>query len=373
MDIGILTLPLHANYGGILQAYALKSVLQACGHQVVFIDHQSMPNRLPLLFRYPIYLKRFLLKYLLGRDIKVRREEYYRKLYRNMLAGTAPFIHRYIQTACVRSASGNFPRFHAVVVGSDQVWRETYANFIGKFFLDFLECDASVRKIVYAASFGTDVWELTPAQTAVCARLVRQFSRVSVREDSGVELCRKYLGIEAEQVLDPTLLLGTECYVSLVHEAQVPKSAGNLFSYMLDDSAEKRQYVCQLAQRTGLTAFSLLPTEEQLMRGAAYPGVEVWLRAFMDAELVVTDSYHGCVFSILFNKPFIAVGNVERGQARFDSLFRMFCLHHRLVDVSDLSYEPLSRSVDWDEVNGRLHEYRQKSRAFLHSALGSGE
>lgn len=370
MKIGIVTLPLHSNYGGILQAYALKKSLEELGHQAILLDHAScIPKRLPIKVRYLVYLKRFFVKVFLRKDIIVCKDKYDRSKYLDRLSEINKFVSTYIQANSYNIGSKQLPKFDAIVVGSDQVWRTAYANPIEKFFLDFLDGVQDIRKVVYAASFGVDNWDYTPLQTANCARLAKQFDSISVREDSGIDLCRKYLGVTAVQVLDPTMLLDKEDYLQIVETEQIPKSKGNLFTYILDENNQKQDYIQKVASKLGLTPFSVLPTDTEINDGKKFLGVPVWLRAFEDAEFVVTDSFHGCVFSIIFNKPFIAIKNEDRGLDRFLSLFRLFNLEDRLVDLQELSLECLPHNIDWNRVNITRETMKKESMIFLSKNL----
>ena len=369
MKIGILTLPLHSNYGGIIQAYALKTTLEKLGHEIYFFEHIAYPQRPHIKFRYLIYFKRSILKYLFRQNIIVCYDKYCQHFNAQKLKHTLPFIKRYIQQNYHTINSINFSQIDAVVVGSDQVWRTIYAKPIQKYFLDFIKDNKDIKKIAYAASFGTDKWDFTPQQTTECARLAKQFDLITVREDSGVNLCKKYLGVAAEQVLDPTMLLEMDDYIKIIQTENAPKSEGNLFAYMLDDSPQKQEFVENIATKKGLTAFSIIPQEGQNNVAPVYPSVQKWLRSFLDAEFVVTDSFHGCVFSIIFNKPFIAIGNKERGQARFDSLLKLFKLENRQIDISQLNTAPIIKDIDWTKVNSIRQMMKEKSISLIKGSL----
>lgn len=368
MRIGILTLPLNHNYGGIVQAYALKNTLEKLGHTITFIEHIKYPPLLPLRIRYLVYIKRWIFKYLFNKKIIVRYDKYCRDIFITKTRKVLPFINKYIQHDIFSIKDINLSQFYAVIVGSDQVWRPEYAIHIENFFLNFIE-DNRIKKIAYAASFGVNSWDFTPQQTTECARLAKQFNLITVREDSGVYLCKKYLGVAAEQVLDPTMLLEMEDYIKIIQTENAPKSEGNLFAYMLDDSTQKQEFVENIATKKGLTAFSIMPQEGQNNITPTYPGVHKWLRSFMDAEFVVTDSFHGCVFSIIFNKPFIAIGNKERGQARFNSLLKLFKLENRLIDISQLNTEPTIKDIDWTKVNSIRQMMKEKSISLIKGSL----
>lgn len=377
MKIGILTLPLHTNYGGILQAYALQTVLERMGHVVIVLNRDRSvysPKRQQIL-SYIIYLIK---KYCLGRKVSpfksakrknIEREE--REQY------TSVFINKYIHTYVIKKIDKDMPKnVDAFVVGSDQVWRHKYFTRLFKSrienaYLKFCEGE-NVKRIAYAASFGTEEWEYTEAETKECARLLALFDAVSVREESGVKLCMEKLARnDAKHVLDPTMLLSQEDYIKIVDDAETPKSSGNLMCYVLDDNANIQALINRIALEKNLTPFianskvsdKKLPNKERIQ-----PPVERWLRGFMDAEFVVTDSFHACVFSILFHKPFVVIGNKKRGCSRFESLLKLFGLENRLIenasqfDISMLN--PIS-----DDAYKKLDEYRNNSMEFLNKAL----
>ncbi|MBQ8058640.1 MAG: polysaccharide pyruvyl transferase family protein [Prevotella sp.] len=377
MKIGILTLPLHTNYGGILQAYALQTVLERMGHEVIVLnrDRSIYSPKHKQILSYIVYLIK---KYCLGRKVSpfksakrknIEREE--REQY------TSVFINKYIHTYVVKKIDKDMPKnVDAFVVGSDQVWRHKYFTRLFKSrienaYLKFSEGE-NVKRIAYAASFGTEEWEYSEAETKECARLLALFDAVSVREESGVILCAEQLARnDAKHVLDPTMLLSKDDYIKIVEDTETPKSSGNLMCYVLDDNANIQALINRIALEKSLTPFianskvsdKKLPNKERIQ-----PPVERWLRGFMDAEFVVTDSFHACVFSILFHKPFVVIGNKKRGCSRFESLLKMFGLENRLIenasqfDISMLN--PIS-----DDAYRKLDEYKMNSMEFLNNAL----
>lgn len=369
MRIGVLTLPLHTNYGGILQAYALQAVLERMGHEVCLIEKERKPLRVPL-WKAPLTYSKRILKNLFGSPVPVFFEQ---KLNREGLLirqNTDCFIHKYIKRYIVE----DFPDlkeddFDAIVVGSDQIWRTKYMLQIEHAYLDFAE-GWDIRRIVYAASFGTDEWEYTPEQTKECNRLLKFFDAVSVREMSGVDLCYKYFGVKAVHVLDPTMLLPAEDYIRQFEIAGVPESPGTLLCYILDESPEKTALINCIADEKGLVPFrvnSKVDDASAPLEARIQPPVEQWLRGFYDAKFVVTDSFHACVFSILFNKPFIAYGNAKRGMSRFKSLLNGFGLQNRLI-LSLQEYVGLG-DIDWGKIHSALDNERIFAKNFLSDNL----
>lgn len=369
MRIGIITLPLHTNYGGILQAYALQTVLERMGHDVCLIEERRKPLSLPL-WKAPLSYGKRILKNIFGHPCPIFYE---RKINREtpiVRQNTDKFINRYIKRRIVDCFSDlNESDFDAIVVGSDQIWRPKYFPNIEHAFLDFAK-DWNIRRIAYSASFGTDEWEYTIEQTRQCKELICKFDDVSVREMSGVDMCLKHLGIKAEHVLDPTMLLSKEDYIQILESAHTPKSKGTLLNYILDETPEKSVIIENIAQEKGLKSFrvnSKVEDNKAKLNERIQPPLEQWLRGFYDAEFVVTDSFHACVFSLIFNKPFIAIGNVDRGLSRFNSLLTMFGLEKRIItNVTDVV---ISSGMDWSRVNKILNDKILMSKNFLINSL----
>lgn len=376
MKIAILTLPLHTNYGGILQAYALQQVLQGMGHEVVVIDEKKQFH-FSLKRRMEMYIKGKVKRLLQGKNAIIYSPKYYKQLWAARTKYTSEFIAEHIVRKVVADISEIMEgEFDAFVVGSDQIWRARYAKLfpgVRNAFLLFTK-GWNVKRISYAPSFGTDKWEYDKSDTAVCAMMAQMFDAVSVRETSGVELCKDYLNVDATHVVDPTLLLDATDYGKLVKE-DTPKGQGNLMCYVLDKGADVENILSDIAQKSSLNPFyanSQTENQKLTLEERIQPSVEQWLQGFSDAELVVTDSFHACIFAILNRKPFVVVGNKSRGVARLESLLKMFGLEERLV----YSYEDYSQRetslrcpIDYEQVARILEEKRSEAIGFLQKAL----
>ena len=267
--------------------------------------------------------------------------------------------------------------YDAFVVGSDQVWRPLYFRNIEDAFLRFAE-GWDVRRIAYAASFGTDRLEYEYMQLEACGKLLEQFDAVSVREDSAVQMCEEWLDYEgAVHVADPVMLLETSELAELVKragESEGHPAAGRILTYILDPSKEKSAAVDFISRVSSAQVYdaSVNPyTRELPLNERVVPSVEKWIAGFAEADFVVTDSFHGCVLSILLHKKFLAVGNSRRGMARLSSLLNMFGLEGRLVhgiDPEDDGEYFLS-DIDWEAVEEKLKAFREHSEKFLVDAL----
>lgn len=368
MKILILTLPLYTNYGGILQCYALQTVLERMGHEVRVLSKPQYGRSYYII--YPLAVcKRLLKRFLLGKDVAIFKAPH-QVVRQHTDRFIRKYIHRYksqVWTSTIAS------RFDAIVVGSDQVWRPAYSQPIEEAFLSFVG-DFNINRIAYAASFGVDHCdEYTPEQLKICSQLLKKFNAVSVRESSGILLCQKYFGVGAVQMLDPTLLLDADDYRTLIRKGKTKPSEGNMLVYMLDKSEEKIALVNRIAEEKGLTPFWLdSPDEERedlSLKKRIKMSVEQWLRSFDDAELIFTDSFHGCIFSIIFKKQFFVIENKERGLSRFLSLLKQFSLEERLILSFD-EYNGNLSTIDYDKLYDKLYILQKHSNLFLKTNLG---
>jgi coenzyme F420-reducing hydrogenase beta subunit len=365
--VGICTLPLNRNFGGNLQAVAMIKALQLLGHEAVLVRRmlptrkmRQNPDQAALSDDTP----------LMSPSIDVERVAFNRNfLERHINRFTRPFY-----TSEQISKHISRYNFDALVVGSDQTWRPKYAkSLLDDFFFRSLPNEPPrPRRIAYAPSFGVENWEYTAPQTKRATQALQLFDAVSVREDNGVALCRDNLGAEAKHVLDPTMLLSPAYYEKMI-SCLKPLAKKQITVYVLDADDDKTRLIQTVEQSLGLQACA---TDGQPYRagdpltGLREAPVETWLRAIHDAEFVIADSFHGIVFSILFNRPFLAYVNQERGSARFASLLKMFGLEDRMIfDATTADPDMLLQPIDWDAVNARLVELRRESVEFLQAAI----
>lgn len=372
MKIAILTLPLHTNYGGILQAYALQTVLEGMGHEVVLIRKKD-PEPFDI-FKHPYrLLRRTAKKILRWRTTDFFIEKHRFESYIERTTDARNFINDNIRSQYFDSWSeiGDWG-LDAIVVGSDQIWRPLcFGQAISHAFLDFAE-GMDIRRVAYAASFGTDKWEYSEEQTAVCRGLLAEFDAVSVRERSAVSLCEKYLGVRPEFVLDPTLLLDESDYLKFL-PSDSSFVGGRVFKYVLDRTAEA-DAIAMSFESQGRQVVSMVSSDCVFDRNSRQKPAPVgeWLGAIRSSEFVLTDSYHCVIFSILFRKKVIILQNSWRGNTRLKSLLSILGLSERvIVSLDDYQQKRtlLSGDLDWDEIESRLNNFRALSRVFLKNSI----
>lgn len=365
MKIGILTVPFNNNYGGFLQAYALTTVLRKMGHEVVIINR-----------RRNLSLKTKIRK-LLTFGIQNRNEKIIEKLSENTnrfvsdnLEITSPlFSSRALRKECKRQ------RFNCLIVGSDQVWRYKYAKkSIEDYYFGFLKSGDKTPRFSYAASIGVDFQEY-PLKTAVrCGKLLKKFRSVSVREKSAVKLLEQHFVSQKEKivvVIDPTLLLEQKDYHRLTNRYSIETKCDYLFKYVLDEEVETER-VCEiLEKRLQLPSRQIRAQTGSLSKLKVIEPVERWLSEIANASFVVTDSYHGVVFSILFNRPFVVVTNEMRGATRIAHLLSHFHLTARMMSAAstDVIAETINTPINWNFVNEQLLVDRASSLDFIERNL----
>lgn len=379
MDISVLTFPLSNNYGCLLQAYALQTTLEQMGHNVVILDKRDW--RVDSFCGWCMrLLKNVFLYYFLRKkevstpsDIVLNQKKNVdiiscdiKKFVNSKLHLSSRFYFFFIYKFRVESYSD------AYVVGSDQVWRYTFfKNNITNYFFNFVLKDKI--RIAYAASFGVDKWEYSNADTMKCRRLLEKFNGVSVREDSGVELCKEYFQIDALHVLDPTFLILKDVYNKMFNLSTSKKEAA-LMTYILDENSQKLDIISYISNYLSLKVETNMPQplNKQTLNNideCVYLSVDLWLQNMSNAEFIVTDSFHGCVFSIIFNRPFVVIDNQKRGSTRIVSLLRMFNLMERMVSSIDKLSLVIDKEIDWSYVNQNILIQRERALMFLKNSL----
>lgn len=367
MKIGLLTLYPSSNYGGILQAVALYHYLEAQGHDVTLIRKDTKVS----LFK-KILIK--FLEYLPFQNIRKKRDERFKREYLSpFIRQNLPKISSPIIAVSDLKKLVTAERYDALIVGSDQVWRYQYINdgHYSVFFND-IDVDFPLKKISYAASFGKDDWE-APTELAKVASLLKKFNAISVREDTAISLCKDSFGIESvKHVVDPTMLVGAAFYDKfLIHF--VPTKQKTFVSYILDESEDTQKILAIVKSNLASQDLPYLQVNAAKIHNKKCLSVEAWLGYIKNADFVLTDSFHGMVFSILFNRQFLVIGNHSRGIARFISLLKLLGIENRLLtSCSDSNIRKLmQQKIPYDDVSLSLSKFVSASKRFLNDALGS--
>lgn len=342
--IALLTFHSAKSYGAVLQTYALSTYLENSGYKVILIDLRP-PAITNLSFLRP---GSWITAISFGRF----EQKYFKK---------HPKVHKKIN-----SLKHDPPIADYYIVGSDQVWNpEITKEFLLHYFFDFLPSEK--KTISYAASFGKEVFEVNDAMKDNIKSLLAKFKAVSVREASGVSICENILGVNAEQVVDPTLLLSD--YSNLTGEVEEKK---HIICFKFVKNNKFYSMLRELSERIGMSVKILDSCRKQhSLQVIPKPSVEKWLQFIKSAHIVITDSFHALIFSILFKRKFIVIpGNISRF-TRIENILKQLSLEERIFYSNDevINDERWDKEINYDDVFVKIEKLRHNSVVFLENSL----
>lgn len=343
-DVGIVGLWWPCNYGSLMTYYSLMKVIQSMGLSTIMIDRP-------------------------GLDLENNHGREFAKKHFEAISEAYPFPEWWQHNA----------KCDAFVMGSDQVWNfgisEKYQH---NFFLGF--ADDEKKKVAYAASFGFDRFDAPRHEVDAHRELLARFDAISVREDSAVDVLKNTFGVKGTQVLDSVFIVDPKEIDAIRNESKAKVDGPYIATYILDPTEEKRKAILHIAEQKKLKLVNMLDgvyekTEEnkEKLQLDVIDGLEVqdWLYYISNCEYFITDSCHGASFAMLYKKPFVCIGNPNRGLTRFESLFRLMKLEKRLVpDANDILNRPdLLEPIDYEPVYKILNKQREFSRKWFEEAL----
>lgn len=358
MKIAIVTLTKGANYGNRLQNYAVENVLKGIGYRAVTLSD----------FRFADIDALHRCWYLLKRAFKISNYNYtYRQL------RFSKFNDKLLSYSSASNA--NIDSFDYVVYGSDQIWNTHFeASVVADFSFLFGETVPKRKKVAYSASVGTG--DIPEEYKKRIAKALRDFRSISVREEQAANMICELTGRKVPVTIDPTLMLDALIGSGLKRShAMCVKNEKILLTYFLGDlSPERKAYIDTVARQFGLRVVALQNEwAKDISDPAVYattPDEFIWL--VHHCRLMLTDSFHGSVFSMLFDKPFRCFGRQESGVAdmssRLDTLFGKFgigdwCCGSVQEDPDHIFYK------DYASVPMVLERERQFALDYLKNAL----
>ena len=349
MKIGLLTYHHSSNIGAMMQTYATCRALKELGHEVVIVDIRQKEEQRQGLGR-------------LASDVIffVRNQKYnaFMRTFYPLLT------RRYYSLDELRNDP---PQVDCLIVGSDQTWNPDISKDVAMaYFLDF--AGKEIRRVSYASSFGKSRWNENPAMTENVKKALSRFDSVSVREQTGVSICKDVFGINPQLVVDPTILF--KSYPEITGPIN---ERYEMVCYKLQRDDDFYQNIGKIKAKLGLPVALL--NNAYPVRGLRYiypPSVEEWIRRIGGAQLVVTDSFHGVVFSLLYKRQFVAVKNHNGRDSRIVDLLCELGLDNRIFEnVAEISkttswyYAP----IDYNEISLKIENLRQNSWKYLETAL----
>lgn len=360
------------NYGQLFQGYALQNYLRQQGHDVYHLKYRTRKVQRPLLVQYIIKcIKLIINPYKKIKAIKANNLKYSHDAIRDFISFRNVYMNfSTIEYNGIDSLKKNPPTADYYITGSDQVWAQLISKKDNRaFYLDF--GDKKTNKIAYAASFAMTEYprELQPD----LRQLLLEFTKIGVRENDGINIC-KNIGINATLVPDPTLLFKGDDYRKL--STPISKLKKFAFIYSLNINSPQQIYwetlspfINQKALNAIVTtADGLIPACEIFEAQYIYATPNEWLWLIDNAEFVITASFHGIIFSILMNTPFIYIPlqNVKAGMNNRIILFlKKVGLENRICYAEEQIKQILATEINWNKVNTIINEMRETGKSFL--------
>lgn len=346
-DVGIVGWWFASNYGSALTYYVLGKSIEQMGKSVIFIP-------VPQLNNHNWDVDTQIVEKFMAKHFRIAKKRQYDNL-------------KEVNQFC-----------DSFLLGSDQMWTESTTKLVGySFFLDF--ADKEKKKIACATSFGASKFNSDLKMRYTARDYLKQFDAISVRENSGVEICRDKFGINAEQIIDPIFWEGEKIFDEIIIKNDcndLPERY--LLCYMLDPDCEKRdlvQYVAKKNQLKILTVFGLKEYEGAKNNwniGAIVekPTIEEFLLLIKNCEFLLTDSHHGTCLGIIFHKNYFAIGNEKRGIDRFTTVAKKLGTTDRILSLPT-NYDVIDQisEIDYKEVDARLNQEVMRAKEWLINAF----
>ena len=364
MRIGILTFHCAINYGALFQTYGLQEKLKEMGHQVSVIDYSPEYLKRPYRLFFPERIighgfrgnLRMLVRECLAFPFRLKRNHLFQK-----------FTEKHICLSDFTQQSFA-DHYDTLVIGSDQVWNTNITEGLDPIYWGKDEKVQGVRHISYAASAGSinSLQQLTTRKIKQC---LSGFTALSVREHSLADFLETVVEIKPQVVLDPVLLAGRAHYQKLctAQKSTIPY----LLLFTLSGNKEAQNVSKRIAKEKNIEWKEIISNNEvikdlSVIRSAS---PENFLSYFQHAEYVVSTSFHGTVFAILFHKPFFVYCDNENIGERISNLLKMLHLSDRMLNADSHLESFDDTPINWDEVDKILEAKRKESMTFLKNAL----
>lgn len=355
MKIGILTINDNNNYGNRLQNYAIQEFLKKfkCTSETI-LNNETLNIYEKRKYRYWLRVGKFILvstkKYLNNlRNTRYRRFKEFNK--------NISYSKKYITLW-----NSNCYEYDFVLVGSDQVWNP---NFNRLSYIDLLSFCPKEKRISFSASFG--VSELPESCKEKAKNQLENFKAISVREDKGKEIVEELTGRKDVQVLvDPTMLLTAEEWNRVSKKPKQLKTDKYILNYFLGELSENRKKeIERIAKKNNCEIINILDKNSPFYQ----TGPSEFLYLEKNAFLICTDSFHSCVFAILYNRPFVVFDREDSNvkmNSRLDTLLKKFKLENKWYK-DKITGEQLI--ADYKEAYKILENEREKAKKFLEDAI----
>lgn len=388
--VGIITVHHYGNHGSSLQAYASQKIFEKLGYDTYIIDYRS-PNAYYATDKYMNYDSRddsYWKKLekrksgFLKRAVKavLSRPHIAQLLYHKLGVTKGVDLNQFwlknLKMTCrydsLQKLFADPPHFDIYVVDGDQLWN-THITFNNPaFFLAFADEDA--KKISFSTSIGIPA--IPENALPSFKRGIKNLSSILLREEEGVAYLRS-MGYKADRVLDPTLMLTKEEWEQMQNKHYKPPYERYILAYFLDPTSWTMDLVETVRKQTGLSVIVIGERKgyDNIDSYSFVGTIETatFLSLFANAEIVVTNSFHGMAFTLIFEKLLVATYRGEESDTSMNSRHRnivnMFGLSSCLYERTHFSPEKLTYKMDYNRIHLLLNEYRGQSLDLLKKAL----
>ncbi|GAA0343343.1 polysaccharide pyruvyl transferase family protein [Oceanobacillus oncorhynchi subsp. oncorhynchi] len=371
--VGIVTLNGYVNYGNRLQNYALQEVIKTYDYNVETVWVEIKRNNTKDI-PASVKAKNILLASPKGNFQRIQ-SKVVGKLYKNELDKKRKnifreFSNKYITETSYKVNENNVPdnlddEFDYFVVGSDQVWNPVFRKDNPLYFLQFA---SKHKRISYAPSFGMSF--IPDEYRQKYAKWLGEMESLSAREEAGAKIIKELTERDAPVLVDPTLLLTKEDWLNIAEKPKTFSSDKYLLTYFLGEiDKNKKKMIKEISEQNDLKVVNLAQANE---RDTYLSGPSEFIYLINNADLFITDSFHGVVFSILFETPFIITDRNSKFpsmNSRIETLLSMFNLIERHISNINISNANDLFNIDFSHVPEILENERGKSRKYLSEAL----
>lgn len=362
MKIGILTFHCAHNYGAVLQCYATQEFLRSKGYDVEVINYRpqylldpyKLFDRRRVISKNPVLLLKLLVVEILKFSNRYKR-----------FKGFEKFIHNRLQIGNAVTRDSLPSDCDAYIIGSDQVWNSRITRgFDPVYFADFSFEKGNKKFISYAASMESKT--LTPEQIDFYTKSLQNFDSLSVRESQLQQLLQPLISKKISQVLDPTLMVPTHVW----DKFSTQKTEGDKYVviYQVRQDPNTMRIAEHIANQIGAKVKVLVAwLQYKAVEGTDQTATpEEFVDAIRNAACVVTTSFHGTAFSVIFNRPFYTIKLNDGCDSRSESLLGTLNLEERVVEVNA---SPIFSDIDYSLVNQKLEQLRSESQGYLLNSL----
>ncbi|MFP7421400.1 polysaccharide pyruvyl transferase family protein [Streptococcus sp. TATVAM-FAB8] len=365
--VGIMSMQRIANYGSFLQAYALKQLIEEQGHEVQFVDYHvdatvissEDENKIKVIRKINKGLETFKQKVPLTHKISfIKHKQNFSKKYMPMLG--------------ISDKMNYNPELDCMVIGSDEVFNCIQKNTNVGYSLELFGKDNNAKKLItYAASFGNTTLEKlsTYKKTNEIASYLERFDAISVRDNNSGKIVKELTGKEPFYNLDPVLTFDymNEC-------DKIPSINPNekyliLYAYSGRISDEEADWISAYAKKEGLKVYAIGGVQRGADKFIDCSPFEV-LAYFKNAEKIITDTFHGSIFSIITHRPFVtlvrkSVGTSYGNEEKLMDLLNRVGLSERATYNVELSDQIMDKTINYDKVDIFLKDQRTKAKEYL--------